>query len=126
MPGWCPCGAWAAPGWADWTALRRSLDVVIGSYHQDPAEALATTRLIMSTPALCSRQREKQHSWRPLLVRALADRADPPRAGTVALSVKAAAALECLNIALDHWLVSEGESDLVGLLDEAFAALTLP
>ncbi|MEE1800699.1 MULTISPECIES: TetR family transcriptional regulator [unclassified Streptomyces] len=110
----------------DWTALRRSLDALIEPYRHDPAEALATTRLIMGTPALCTRQREKQHGWRPLLVRALAERTDPPRSEALALSVKAAAALECLNIALDHWIVSEGHVDLVGLLDEAFAALTLP
>lgn len=42
---------------------------------------------------------------------------------TVALSVKAAAALDCLNIALDHWTASDGRLDLVALLDEAFAAL---
>ncbi|MFE2937619.1 TetR family transcriptional regulator [Streptomyces sp. NPDC059255] len=107
----------------DWTALRRSLDVLMESYRRDPAEALATARLIMGTPALCSRQREKQHRWRPLLVRALAERTDPPRPVAVALSVKAGAALECLDIALDHWIASDGHLDLVGLLDEAFAAL---
>lgn len=110
----------------DWTALRRSLDALVEPYRQDPAEALATTHLIMGTPALCSRRREKQNGWRPFLVRALAERTDPPRPETVALSVKAAAALECLNIALDHWTGSDGRADLVGLLDEAFATLTLP
>ncbi|WP_228447277.1 TetR family transcriptional regulator [Streptomyces paludis] len=109
----------------DWTALRRSLDVLVEPYRLDPAEALATTRLIMGTPALCTRQREKQNSWRPLLVGALAERTDPARPFTVALSVRAGAALECLNTALDHWIVSDGDLDLVDLLDEAFAALTI-
>ncbi len=35
----------------------------------------------------------------------------------------AAAALSCLNIALDHWTASDGRPDLTALLDEAFAAL---
>ncbi|MFD3377517.1 MULTISPECIES: TetR family transcriptional regulator [unclassified Streptomyces] len=108
----------------DWTALRRALDTITEPYRLDPAEALATTRLIMGTPALCARQLEKQNSWRSPLARALAERTDPPRPVTVALSVKAAAALGCLNIALDHWLVSDGDLDLVALLDEAFAALS--
>lgn len=107
----------------DWTALRRALDMLTEPYRQDPAEALATTRLIMGTPALCARQLEKQSGWRPVLARALAERTDPPRPMTVALSVKAAAALDCLNIALDHWTASDGRLDLVALLDEAFAAL---
>ncbi|OHV43821.1 TetR/AcrR family transcriptional regulator [Pseudofrankia sp. BMG5.36] len=107
----------------DWTALRRGLDTVIEPYRQDPANALATTRLVQETPALCARKLEKQHSWRPALAQALAERGDAPRPATLALSVRAAAALDCLNIALDHWTASDGRLDLVDLLDEAFAAL---
>ncbi|MFI1034273.1 TetR family transcriptional regulator [Streptomyces sp. NPDC020951] len=108
----------------DWTALRRALDAVIEPYHHDPAAALATTRLVMGTPALCTRQREKQNSWRPALAGALAERTDPPRTLSLAVEVKAMAALDCLNLALDHWTTSDGRLDLVDLLDEAFAALT--
>ncbi|MET9905450.1 hypothetical protein ABZZ74_01340 [Streptomyces sp. NPDC006476] len=32
-------------------------------------------------------------------------------------------ALDCLNVALDHWPASDGGLNLVALLDEAFAAL---
>lgn len=114
----------------DWTALRHALDTVISRYHEDPAAALATTRLVRDTPALCARHLEKQHAWRPALAQALADRAgsrksepesEPP---TLAQSVRAGAALNCLNVALDHWTASEGRLDLVTLLDEAFAALS--
>ncbi|MFC7265582.1 TetR family transcriptional regulator [Streptomyces lutosisoli] len=108
----------------DWTALRHALDTVIEPYRQDPATALATTRLVVGTPALCTRQREKQNTWRPALARALAERTGPSRPSPLAQSVKAAAALDCLNIALDHWTASDGHLDLVDLLDEAFAALT--
>ncbi|WP_246204242.1 hypothetical protein [Streptomyces tailanensis] len=38
----------------------------------------------------------------------------------------AAAALNCLQIALDHWTASDGQLDLLALLDEAFTALTRP
>jgi AcrR family transcriptional regulator len=107
----------------DWTAIRRALDSLVTLYRQDPARALAMTRLITGTPALWARQLEKQHAWHPLLAEALAGRTDPPRPTTMALSVKAAAALVCLNIALGQWTASEGQLDLVALLDEAFAAL---
>lgn len=107
----------------DWTALRHALDTLIEPYRQDPAGVLATTRLILDTPALCTRQREKQHHWRPALAQALAERGGAPRPAALAPSVRAAAALDCLNIAVDHWTTSDGELDLVDLLDEAFAAL---
>ncbi|MFC4007357.1 TetR family transcriptional regulator [Nonomuraea purpurea] len=109
----------------DWTALRRALDTVIELYHRDPAGALAMTRLIMDTPALCARNLEKQHNWRPALVQALAERAGSARPAPLALPVRVAAALDCLNIAVDHWAASDGSLDLVGLIDEAFAALAL-
>ncbi|MGW6770978.1 hypothetical protein ACWGBX_11235, partial [Streptomyces sp. NPDC055037] len=35
----------------------------------------------------------------------------------------ATAALDCLNVAIDHWTASDGHLDLVDLLDEAFATL---
>ncbi|AZS84017.1 TetR family transcriptional regulator [Streptomyces griseoviridis] len=106
----------------DWTALRRAMDTVIARYHEDPAGSLATTRLVRDTPALCARNLEKQYTWRPSLAAALAGRAgdDQP---TLAQSVRAAAALDCLNVALDHWLASDGALDLVALLDDAFDAL---
>jgi AcrR family transcriptional regulator len=109
----------------DWTALRRALDTAIEYYHQDPASALAMTRLVQETPALCARKLEKQSGWRPALSRALAERAGTAQPVTVAQSVKAAAALDCLNVALDYWTASGGDLDLVVLLDEAFATLTL-
>ncbi|MEU9455154.1 TetR family transcriptional regulator [Streptomyces sp. NPDC048277] len=120
-----------------WTALRHGLDVALEPYRQDPAEALARTRLVRETPALSARQLQKQHSWRPILARALAERGQPvatrpagsgsPGADHAALThdVRAGAALECLNVALDAWTASEGRLDLVALLDEAFTALTL-
>lgn len=108
----------------DWTALRRGLDAAIEHYRRDPARALRLTRFVLNTPALCARQLEKQRGWWPALARALAERTDPAQPVTLAISVKAAAALDCLNIALDHWTASDGRLDLVDLLDQAFGALT--
>ncbi len=107
----------------DWTALRRALDTVIAPYRQDPPSTLALTRLILDTPALCAWHLEKQQGWRPVLAQALAERPGLPQPATLAQSVKAAAALDCLNIAVDHWAACDGRLDLVDLLDEAFAVL---
>ncbi|WP_405959592.1 TetR/AcrR family transcriptional regulator [Streptomyces sp. NBC_00024] len=108
----------------DWTALRHGLDVALKHYRQDPDRALTMTRLVRDTPALCARQMEKQRGWWPALANALGERANSPRPLPLAASVKAAVALDCLNIALDHWTASDGRLDLVDLLDQAFAALS--
>jgi AcrR family transcriptional regulator len=107
----------------DWTALRRALDTSLEHYRHDPAGALATTRLVQDTPALCARSLEKQSGWRPSLAQALAERTGAEHSVTLGHAVRVAAALDCLNVALDHWTGSDGELDLVALLDEAFAAL---
>jgi AcrR family transcriptional regulator len=107
----------------EWTALRRALDTVIAPYHENSASTLDLTRLILDTPALCSRYLEKQQAWRPALAHALAERAGRPQSVTLTQAVRAAAALECLNVAVDRWADSEGGLDLVDLLDQAFAVL---
>ncbi len=108
----------------DWTALRHALDTVIEPYRRDPTNALAMTRLVQNSPALYARMLEKQHSWWPALTEALAERHDLPRPVPLPLVVKATAALVCLNIALDHWTASDGQLDLIDLVDEAFATLS--
>ncbi len=107
----------------DWTALRRALDTVIEPHQRDSVGALAMTRLVQEVPALYAKMLEKQHSWRPALSEALADRHHAARPVPVPLLVKATSALVCLNVALDQWTTSEGQLDLVELLDEAFGAL---
>ncbi|MES5820465.1 TetR family transcriptional regulator [Streptomyces sp. RG80] len=107
----------------EWTALRAAMDAVITRYHEDPEGSLATTRLVRETPALCARHLAKQHSWRPAMVEALAERSGTAGHPTLTQTVRAAAAIDCLQVALDHWTASDGRLDLVTLLDEAFAAL---
>jgi AcrR family transcriptional regulator len=108
----------------DWTALRRALDIVIERYRQDPAGSLALTMLVKQTPALCAAKLQKQSGWRPLLAAALADRAgtagDP---GDLRSTVLAAAALDCLDIAVERWIDSGGVLDPEALVDAAFSAL---
>ncbi|MER6958757.1 MULTISPECIES: TetR family transcriptional regulator [unclassified Streptomyces] len=109
----------------DWVALRRGLDLVAEEYRRDPVGGLATARLIRQTPSLRARNLEKQCGWRPLLADALAERALAGPAWPVELDllVRAAAALDCLDIAVDHWTEAEGRLSLADLLDAAFAAL---
>ena len=107
----------------DWTALRRAVDVVIEPYHQDPVQSLALTRLIQATPALSNRWRQDRHRLHPGLCQALLDRRNEDGPVPLETSVTAAAALDCLIIAIEYWVQSDGERDLDRLLDQAFATL---
>ena len=107
----------------DWTALRRAVDVVIEHYHEDPAHSLALTKLIQATPALSSRWRQDRHQLQPDLCRALLDRRNQDGPVPLEISVTATAALDCLSIAIEYWVQSDGERDLDRLLDAAFATL---
>ena len=108
----------------DWTALRRALDTAIQQYYDDAETGLAMTRLVQETPALNARSLEKQSGWRPALAQALAQRGGSDREATIADVVRATTALVCLNVALERWVASGGELDLVALIDEAFAAFS--
>ncbi|HVW46585.1 MAG TPA: TetR family transcriptional regulator [Solirubrobacterales bacterium] len=114
----------------DWTALRRAFDPLIADHRADPADVLARSRMIFETPTLCAGCRERQAAWRPALAQALADRETPRRrAGSgvdVAAAVRAAAAVDCLNVASERWTAGDGRLDLGDLVDEAFAALAPP
>jgi AcrR family transcriptional regulator len=108
----------------DWTALRRALDGVVEYYERNRADGVALYLLIQETPALCARSLEKQHHWRPIVARALSERPGS-QVTPLTAQVRAAAALDCLNMALDHWAASDDHGSLAELTDEAFGAITL-
>jgi AcrR family transcriptional regulator len=108
----------------DWTALRRALEGVIPFYLQDPATALAITRFVLDTPALSSRRAQQRHDWRPVLGAALAERAGIDGPLPMVMAVKVAAALNCMDIAVERWAASGGAADLAALMAEGFDALS--
>lgn len=107
----------------DWTALRNAIEAfVVPIYAKHPAGAQAFSRLVLFTPAL-SGARLEQQDWRTPLARALAERHGLAEPVPIGLSVKVAAALECMGLAVSYWAAADGEVDLVDLLKEGFAAL---
>ncbi len=110
----------------DWLALRRAFDPVTTFLTRDADEVIRFLDLILVTPALNARFREKQFDWRPNIVGALHQSDSAPAAPSVVASVRVAAALECFSTALADWRNSEGREDLASLLDQAFGALTVP
>jgi AcrR family transcriptional regulator len=108
-----------------WTALRRAFDAAVITYQRSPAGALARLRLIRYTPNLRAHQLERLAQWKEVIGMALAE-----RLGLDERDIKAealvAAALGALDAASIRWAESDGDADLIELLDEAFAVLAEP
>lgn len=108
-----------------WTALRRAVDGLVDLYRRDPAGALARMRLVDDTPSLRARQLEKQARWHRMIAEVLA-----PRLGAavddVRVEVLVGAALSALDAARRRWSASNGDADLVAVLDDAFDVLRAP
>ena len=107
----------------DWSALRSAIETfVVPIYLKNPAGAQAFSWLALFTQALSGAHLEKQ-DWRTPLNRALAERHGVCEPIPISLSVKVAAALECMGLAVAYWAAADGEVDLVDLLREGFTAL---
>ena len=108
----------------DWSALRNAIEsFVVPIYERNPAGAQALSRLALFTRALSGAHLERA-DWRAPLTRALADRHGVTEPIPIGLSVKVAAALDCMDLAVSHWAAEDGEADLVDLLKDAFTALS--
>ena len=108
-----------------WTALRNAIDTVLETYQRSPAEALGRLRLIRCTPNLRAHQLERLAQWKVVIGAALAARL---RLAPTNIKVEAlvGAALGALDAASTRWAESDGADDLIGLIDEAFAAIAEP
>ena len=108
----------------DWSALRNAIEsFVVPIYAKHPAGAQAFTRLVLFTQAVPGAHLERA-DWRAPLTRALAERHGIAEPIPIGLSVKVAAALDCMDLAVSHWAAEDGEVDLVDLLRDGFTALS--
>ena len=108
-----------------WRSLRRAFDVLIEESLALPERGLAMARLVHDTSSLRSGQLGKQLGWQDLLVPEIARRLDVADATRDARPrALAAAALGCINAAVDVWTVSDGALDLAVLLDQAMNAVS--
>lgn len=107
-----------------WMAMRRALDPLIMQYETDDARTRSLTHLIMSTPSLAARHREKNSRWYDLLRPEIARRlgADPTDQGDPRADAVIAAALGCVEASLTAWTSHAQPDDLSRILDRAMAA----
>jgi AcrR family transcriptional regulator len=108
----------------DWSALRCAIEsFVVPFYARNPAGARDISRLALFTTALSGAQLDRS-DWCTPLTRALAERHGVTEPIPIGLAVKVAAALDCMALAVSHWVAVDSQADLVDLLREGFAALT--
>src|ERR1700690_4078165 len=111
----------------DWSALRSAIEsFVVPIYTLNPAGAQALSRLALFSRALSGAHLDIA-DWRgggPARPHAATRRGGPWEPIPIGLSVKVAAALDCMGLAVSHWVAVDGEADLLELLREGFAALS--
>lgn len=113
-----------------WTALRAAFlslrDPDATSQASTRAE-LAVAKMYHDAPSLRARHLEKHLSWQELLAPDIERRLGVAGGPTPDLRARAviAAALACLDIAVDAWRASDGTADVVQLFDEVVAAVRL-
>ena len=107
-----------------WQSLRHAFGVLIAERSAYPEGGMGMHRMLRDTPSLQARHLGRQANWQELLAPEVARRlgipADPRDPRPRAL---VAAALGCLNVAVDVCARSEGAADLADLLDQAMGAL---
>ncbi len=113
---------------APWVAMRRALDTLIEQYEAHDERTRRLTRLVVSTPSLAARHREKNDRWRELLRPEIARRlgADPADASDPRADAVIAAALGCVEAALSAWTSSTQPQALSEILDRAMGAASCP
>jgi len=107
-----------------WPAIRAAFQVLaeIGPQQTDP---LALARLYHDAPSLRARHLEKHLRWQELLAPDIQRRLGLPETSSPDPRARAfvAAALACLDAAIDAWYLSGGSADPVRLFDDAIATI---
>jgi AcrR family transcriptional regulator len=106
-----------------WQAMRQAFNPLLDEIAESPERGLSMARMFDETPSLRARHLGRQLTWHqrltPEIARRLGVTDDPydPRPRALV-----AAALACLNAAVDVWTAADGAVDLPTILDRAMSA----
>jgi AcrR family transcriptional regulator len=107
-----------------WTALQRAAESLPDA-TQPKERTLAFARLVNGDPDLRARQLEQRAAWRAALAPLIEQRAR--QSGTpldpLGATALVAAALSCLDVAVEAWVGQEGSTPLSSLYERAVAAV---
>jgi AcrR family transcriptional regulator len=107
-----------------WVAIRAAL-LTLQSPDSSVADQIALARLYHDAPSLRARHLEKHMRWQELLAPDIQRRLGLPHTASPDPRARAfvAAALACLDAAVDAWYGSGGKGDPVRYFDEAIEVL---
>ncbi|MFG1608113.1 TetR/AcrR family transcriptional regulator [Actinoplanes sp. NPDC049265] len=107
-----------------WLALQRAAESLPDA-AQPTERALAFTRLVNGDPVLRARHLEQRAAWRAALAPVIERRLRRPGAEPDQLAATAlvAAALSCLDVAVEEWVRRGGSTPLPDLYERAVAAV---
>lgn len=107
-----------------WEAIRAALHV-LQSPDAPTADQLAVAQMYHDVPSLRARHLEKHLRWQALLAPGVQRHLGLPASVEPDPRARAfvAAALACLDAAVDAWYESDGAADIVELFDDAIAAI---
>ncbi len=103
---------------SDWVSIRRCFDDFVESTRRDDF-ALPLLRLIYATPQLYGRHMHNVRRWRQMFEGVLRTR--HPQAPDLAIRVKAASAMACMECAREAWVATDGERPIADLIDAAMS-----
>lgn len=106
-----------------WASLRHAMEAVVDSHPTELTVVLELTAASRTDPGMAGAFSLQRNTWRNEFAEVLRSR--NPQARRFAAEALAAAAVECLDLAIDAWLASNGAESLSSLLDESFGALEL-
>lgn len=112
-------------GETPWVAMRRALDPWIEEITAGGEHARRLARLIVNTPALAARHRDKNALWYELLRPEVARRlgADPAIVADPRPVAVIAAAFGCVDAAITAWTSNDQPQPLSEFVDRAMAAV---
>jgi AcrR family transcriptional regulator len=105
------------------TAVRNAVVNFIGSYEIDRETSLARACIIRDTPSLLAHKLEKQAEWEAALAEFVAGRLGDRPDAELRSRLVAAVVMASVRTTLDYWRDTDGEDELIDLLDSALAML---
>lgn len=107
-----------------WEALRAAVFHAEGFGPIAPTdETLRISRLLRDNPSLQGFRLEKQKQWQELLAPEIARRLEGVEDPESAARGIVAAALACVDAAVDIWVARGGEGDVIGIFESMVAAV---
>ncbi|GLY20241.1 TetR family transcriptional regulator [Kineosporia sp. NBRC 101677] len=110
-----------------WESLRRAFDVLAEAKPGNSGSPLGAIRLLTQASALITRHWEKTQGWQSMIAPEISRRlGGPDPVIDMQANALTAAAISCLDAAIDAWAATGGIASMPELLDQAMNVMREP